>query len=75
MKTKTEKELKTLEEEKFNKFIESGIIDDNEFQEYEICITEFDNHSSQNKSAGLFGFEDKQRHSGSADTQNQEKSK
>jgi len=30
-------------EEKFNEFIASGIIDDNEFQEYEICITEFDN--------------------------------
>lgn len=30
-------------EDKFNKFIESGALDDNEFQEYEICITEFDN--------------------------------
>jgi hypothetical protein len=29
-------------EEKFNKFIESGILDENEFQEYETCITEFD---------------------------------
>lgn len=30
-------------EEKFNEFIETGIIDNNEFQEYEVCILEFDN--------------------------------
>ena len=34
--------MKSLEN-KFNQFIESEIIDKNEFQEYEICITEFDN--------------------------------
>lgn len=30
-------------ENKFNEFIESGALDENEFQEYEICINEFDN--------------------------------
>lgn len=30
-------------EDNFNKFIESGFLDHNEFQEYEICITKFDN--------------------------------
>jgi len=30
-------------EKKFNRFIESGALDRNEFQEYEICIIEFDN--------------------------------
>ena len=36
-------------EQKFNEFIETGIIDDNEFQEYEICITEFDNKIGEEK--------------------------
>ena len=30
-------------DEKFNKFIESGALDNNEFQEYETCIIDFDN--------------------------------
>ena len=38
--------MKTIEN-KFNEFIESGIIDRNEFQEYEICILEFDNKINQ----------------------------
>lgn len=29
--------------ERFNDFIATGIIDDNEFQEYEACIVYFDN--------------------------------
>lgn len=41
MKTTHKSYEKVLE--RFNEFIESGIIDDNEFQEYEICITKFDN--------------------------------
>ena len=31
-------------EKQFEAFIETGILDENEFQEYEICITEFDNN-------------------------------
>lgn len=31
-------------EDKFNEFIETGALDKNEFQEYEICIQEFDNN-------------------------------
>jgi len=30
-------------EKKFNEFIETGILDNNEFQEYEACIIYFDN--------------------------------
>lgn len=30
-------------QDKFNEFIESGALDENEFQEYEISILEFDN--------------------------------
>ena len=39
-------EKKIIEEieEKFNQFIETGILDNNEFQEYEICINYFDNN-------------------------------
>lgn len=33
----------TTIEDKFDEFIASGIIDNNEFQEYEIFIEEFDN--------------------------------
>ena len=36
-------------EEEFNDFIASGIIDENEFQEYEICIEEFDNKHNTEK--------------------------
>jgi hypothetical protein len=34
--------MKKLEKQ-FEEFIETGILDENEFQEYEICIIEFDN--------------------------------
>ena len=36
-------------ESKFNEFIETGALDNNEFQEYEICITEFDNKLAGDK--------------------------
>lgn len=36
-------------EDLFNEFIESGIIDNNEFQEYEICIIYFDNKTKNTK--------------------------
>ena len=34
-------------EKKFNEFIESGILDRNQFQEYEICISEFDSKEQE----------------------------
>lgn len=40
--TNKNNEIEKLEN-KFNEFIESGALDNNEFQEYETCITQFDN--------------------------------
>ena len=42
-------------EERFNDFIATGILDlpENEFQEYEICITEFDNKIKTKDLRGL----------------------